>query len=345
MADSCNIALIGAGSIGRRHIEAMSSVDEAVLVAIADPSSAASELGTTHGIPIFADAEQMLSEADIDAVIIATPTERHHADVMTVLRHRKTVFVEKPITSTIDEAREVASFAVAQGCHVLVGHQRRYYPCAERARDILQSGRIGKLIAVSGQWTTRKDDAYYEPDWRRDEAAGPILTNLIHEIDLLRFICGDIASVSAHVTHADQQFAKEDAVAISMGFANGAVGTFVLSDRTPSPWTWEMALGESVKFPRTGQNAIRFMGTKGALEFPNLVLWTHDESDGDWQKEIHQQGIETAFIDAYIVQCRHLCAVANGTETPRIDALNGSKSLEATLAAAAAASDGKQIKL
>jgi hypothetical protein len=75
------------------------------------------------------------------------------------------------------------------------------------------------------------------------------------------------------------------------------------------------------------------------------VLWTHDESDGDWQKEIHPQGIETAFIDAYIVQCRHLCAVANGTETPRIDALNGSKSLEATLAAAVAASDGKQIKL
>ena len=345
MADSCNIALIGAGSIGRRHIKAMSSVDEAVLVAIADPSPAASELGTTHGIPIFADAEQILSEADIDAVIIATPTERHHADVMTVLRQRKTVLVEKPITATIDEAHEVTSFAATQGCHVLVGHQRRYYPCAERACDILQSGRIGKLIAVSGQWTTRKNDAYYEPDWRRDEAAGPILTNLIHEIDLLRFICGDIASVSAHVTHADQRFAKEDAVAISMGFANGAVGTFVLSDRTPSPWTWEMALGESVKFPRTGQNAIRFMGTKGALEFPNLVLWTHDESDGDWQKEIHPQGIETAFIDAYIVQCRHLCAAANGTETPRIDALEGSKSLEATLAAAAAASDGKQIKL
>jgi len=345
MADSCNIALIGAGSIGRRHIEAMASVKEAVLVAIADPSSAADALGKAQGIPVFADSEQMLTQADIDAVIIATPTERHHADVMTVLRHKKTVLVEKPITATIDEAREVTSFAAAQGCHVLVGHQRRYYPCAERARDILQSGRIGKLIAVSGQWTTRKDDAYYEPDWRRDVAAGPILTNLIHEIDLLRFICGDIDSVSAHVTHADQQFAKEDAVAISMGFANGAVGTFVLSDRTPSPWTWEMALGESVKFPRTGQNAIRFMGTKGALEFPNLVLWTHDDADGDWQKEIHPEVIESPFIDAYIAQCQHLCAVANGNETPRIDALNGSKSLEATLAAAGAAASGKQIKL
>ncbi|HCD80025.1 MAG TPA: oxidoreductase, partial [Alphaproteobacteria bacterium] len=59
-------------------------------------------------------------EADIDAVIIATPTERHHADVMTVLRHRKTVLVEKPIMATIDEAHEVTSFAATQGCHVLV---------------------------------------------------------------------------------------------------------------------------------------------------------------------------------------------------------------------------------
>lgn len=73
MADSSNIALIGAGSIGRRHIEAMASVKEAVLVAIADPSSAADALGKAQGIPVFADAEQMLTEADIDAVIIATP--------------------------------------------------------------------------------------------------------------------------------------------------------------------------------------------------------------------------------------------------------------------------------
>jgi predicted dehydrogenase len=239
----------------------------------------------------------------------------------------------------------VTRFAEQQGCHVLVGHQRRYYPCAAEAREIIAQGRIGKLMGVAGQWTTRKDDDYYSAAWRRDVKAGPILTNLIHEIDLLRFICGDIATVSAEVTHHDQEFDKEDAVAISMKFVNSAVGTFLLSDRTPTPWTWEMALGESVRFPKTGQNAIRFLGTEGALDFPNLTLWSHADSDGDWHDDITAEQIKTPFVDAYIAQCRHLCAIVRGTETPIIDARNGSKSLAATLAAASSAASGRRVIL
>jgi predicted dehydrogenase len=343
--DTFRIGLIGAGSIGARHIKAIDEVAHIELVAIADPSPAASSLAAARGIPVFVDADSMLSGADIQAVIIATPTERHHADMMTALEHRKTVLVEKPITATMAEADEVTRYAAAQGCKVLVGHQRRYYPCARTAREIIQSGRIGRLMAVSGQWTTRKDDEYYAPAWRRDIKAGPILTNLIHEIDILRYICGDITSVSAEITHHDQQFAKEDAVAISLKFANHAVGSFLLSDRTPSPWTWEMALGENAKFPKTGMNAIRFLGTRGALEFPNLVLWRHDEEAGNWHHEITPEVIETPFIDAYIAQCEHLCAVARGFEEPIIDALNGSRSLDATLAAARAANTGARISL
>ena len=341
--DVFRIGLIGAGSIGARHIKAIDEVTHIDLVAIADPSPAAAAIGDARGIPVFADADSMLSRADIEAVIIATPTERHHADVMTALSHRKTVLVEKPITATMEEADEVTRYAAQQGCQILVGHQRRYYPCARTAREIIQSGRIGALMAVTGQWTTRKDDDYYAPQWRRDIKAGPILTNLIHEIDLLRFICGDIISVSAEITNHDQQFEKEDAVAISLKFANRAVGSFLLSDRTPSPWTWEMALGESAKFPKTGMNAIRFLGTRGALEFPNLVLWEHGRETGSWHDEIRPEVIETPFIDAYVAQAEHLCAVARGTEEPIIDALNGSRSLDATLAAARAAADGTRI--
>ena len=345
MMDSFRVGLVGAGSIGARHINAIDEVAHIDLVAIADPSPAAARMGAARGIPVFADAERMLSNEDIEAVIIATPTERHHTDVMTSLRHRKTVLVEKPITATMAEAEEVTRFAAKQGCKVLVGHQRRYYPCATTAREIVQSGRIGTLMAVSGQWTTRKDDDYYAPEWRRDIKAGPILTNLIHEIDILRFICGDIISVSAEITHHDQKFDKEDAVALSLRFASQAVGSFLLSDRTPSPWTWEMALGENVKFPKTGMNAIRFLGTGGALEFPNLTLWRHGEENGNWHHEIRPEVIDTPFIDAYVAQCKHLCAVARGLEEPVIDALNGTKSLAATLAAARAAADGVRIKL
>lgn len=343
--DKVRVGLIGAGSIGVRHMKAIEEVPEITLIAIADPSPAAVRIGAAQNIPIYPDAGAMLAQGGLDAVIIATPTERHHQDMMMALEARQTVLVEKPITATLAEADEVTRFAEQQGCHVLVGHQRRYYPCAAEAREIIAQGRIGKLMGVTGQWTTRKDDDYYSAAWRRDVKAGPILTNLIHEIDLLRFICGDIATVSAEVTHHDQEFDKEDAVAISMKFVNSAVGTFLLSDRTPTPWTWEMALGESVRFPKTGQNAIRFLGTEGALDFPNLTLWSHADSDGDWHDEITAEQIKTPFVDAYIAQCRHLCAIVRGTEAPIIDARNGSKSLAATLAAASSAASGRRVIL
>lgn len=343
--DVFRVGLVGAGSIGIRHIKAIDELELIELVAIADPAPAAATLAESRGLKAYADAESMLSKTDVDAVIISTPTERHYADLMMVLKHCKTVLVEKPITATMKEADEVTKYAAEHGCQVLVGHQRRYYPCAQIAREIVQNGRIGKLMGVSGQWTTRKDEDYFGPAWRRNFEAGPILTNLIHEIDLLRFICGDIASVSAEMTNHDQNFEKEDAVAISLKFANQAVGSFLLSDRTPSPWTWEMALGESVKFPRTGMNAIRFLGVEGALEFPNLVLWKHADDNGDWRQEIAPKVIKAPFIDAYVAQCEHLRAVAFGYEPPIIDALNGARSLDATLAAARAARSGTRINL
>ena len=75
------------------------------------------------------------------------------------------------------------------------------------------------------------------------------------------------------------------------------------------------------------------------------MLWRHAEDAGDWHHEIRPEVIATPFIDAYVAQCRHLCAVARGLEEPVIDALNGSRSLDATLAAARAATDGTRVTL
>jgi predicted dehydrogenase len=215
---------------------------------------------------------------------------------------------------------------------------------------MIADGALGQLIGMTGQWNAKKDTPYYEPDWRKDAKAGPVLTNLIHEMDLLRYICGDIVSVSAEVTNHNQNFDKEDAVAISLRFANQAVGTFLLSDRTPSPWTWEFGIGESDRFPKSGQNSIQFLGAEAALEFPNLVLWRHDisagdQNGGDWGDVISDTPIATDFIDAYQAQCTHLCAVVRGEEQPRITASDATKSLMATLAVMESARSGQRVTM
>jgi predicted dehydrogenase len=334
------LALIGAGVIGKRHMEAVAATGNAELVAIADPAATVD----AGRVPVYAEFAEMLAEVRPDGVIVATPTEHHLLPALAALDANAHVLVEKPITATLAEANALVEMSAESGLHVLVGHHRRYYPAVHKAREILRSGALGDLLGVSGQWTVRKADAYYNPDWRKKREAGPILTNLIHEIDSLRFICGEIASISAEVASV-RGFEKEDTAALTIRFANGALGSFLLSDAAPSPWAWEFATGENPAFPHSGQNPCRFMGSRAALDFPNLVLWQHPEGEPDWNQPIEPTPIRTTLGDAYAAQCAHFCAVIRGSEPPRITAADAAETLRATLAVFDAAASGARVDL
>ena len=119
----------------------------------------------------------------------------------------------------------------------------------------------------------------------------------------------------------------------------------MLSDVTPSPWTWEQATGENPNFPKTSQNVYRFIGSKASLDFPNLVLWRHAGNEPDWLHEISPEVIESEIGDAYAEQIRHFCAVIKGKEEPRINAVDATKTLKATLAVFEASEKGVGIRL
>jgi predicted dehydrogenase len=287
----------------------------------------------------------MLDRVGPDGVIVCTPTELHLDPTLAALDAGAHVLVEKPIAATAAEARQIVAKAAETGRQVLVGHHRRYYPLLARAREIVEGGGLGRLITVHGHWTLKKDDAYYASDWRKRRAAGPVLTNLIHEIDTLRFICGEIRSISAEVTNAVRGFEKEDAAALAMTFESGAIGTFMLSDGTPSPWAWELATGENPAFAASRCNTHRLTGTAAALDFPGLVLWTPTSQSEGWRKPIQSRPVEYAAADAYERQCAHFCAVIRGDEAPVITAEDGARTLAATLAVFDAAESGRRVML
>ena len=171
------------------------------------------------------------------------------------------------------------------------------------------------------------------------------LINLIHEIDFLRFAIGEIVSIGAMASNRRRGFAVEDAAAALIEFENGALGSFFASDSAVSPWTTEQGVGESVDFPFSGESSYRFMGSRGALEFPNLVHWSQTNGVQDWNQPIQAQRLHATTIDPYSAQLDHFRDVIRGL-TPSLQTVeDGARTLIATLAVTEAAVTGRRVDL
>jgi predicted dehydrogenase len=324
------VLLIGAGLIGHRHAALIAASPEARLAGIVDPAPAAAALADNLGVPYYPSLDAVPA-AGIDAAVIATPNASHAPDAIACAARGWPVLVEKPIAESAEAAgRTIAAFERA-GLPLLVGHHRRHHPFVAKAREIVRSGQIGDLALVSILWALRKPDAYFGADWRRQPGAGPVLINLIHEIDLLRHICGEVVEMQSLTSTALRGFAVEDSAALLLRLDNGALATIALTDAALSPWSFEAACGENPGIAVSGAHSWRIAGTAGALEFPKLRLWRdRDGGSGDWARPLAAEEVSTVTVDPLAVQLAHFLAVVRGTEPPLVTGPDALRSLELT---------------
>ncbi len=345
-AEPVRLALIGAGRIGQRHAQVASNLPGCAFVAIADPDPGAAGLAATHGTAFYQNIEEMLDSEKPDGVIVAVPTPLHEPVGTLLAARRVHMLVEKPITADQEGAGRLIAAAAATGTRILVGHHRRHNPVVAAARKIIADGEIGKLIGASLIWAVLKPRSYFDVLWRRSAGAGPILTNLIHDVDLLQFICGPITAVSSITGNAARGFEIEDAVAATLTFGNGAVGSLLATDAAPSPWSWDANTGENPTFAVTRENSYRFLGTEGSLEFPDLHLWRYRiAGEPGWEQPLSREGRIVPPEDAYVRQLRHFCDVVRGDAEPVMSGEDAAHSLAATLALIESAATGRTIHL
>lgn len=340
------IVVAGAGLIGRAHIERILAEPQATLAGIVDISPVAAEQAAALGVPYGANLEELLQRVRPDGVVVALPNQAHFAAGMTAIHARVAVLMEKPVCETFAQASELATASEQAGIPVLVGHHRRHSAIMGQARQILASGRLGQLIAVNALCWWRKPPSYFEGSnaWRREPGGGPVMINLIHAIDDLRNLCGEIESVQAMTSNHARGFAVEDTATVLLRFQNGALGTITLSDAAPSPWSWELTSGENRAYPRTQQPCYFFAGLQATLSLPQLELWQHG-GDGHWFTPIESQRIPAPDEDPLANQIRHFCDVARFLAHPILDARGGAQTLQATLAVLESARSGSVIRL
>lgn len=347
-AAPARIVVAGAGLIGQAHIERILREPEARLAGIVDITTKAGEQAARLGVPYGADLGQMLRDIRPDGVVIALPNQVHFTAGMTAIRAGVAVLMEKPVCETVEEALELADAAAEAGVPVQVGHHRRHSPLMRRAAEMIASGCLGRITAVNAMCWLLKPGAYFEGsnEWRRQPGGGPVMINLIHTIDDLRNLCGEIDTVQAMTSNQARGFGVEDTGGVILGFRNGAVGTVTLSDIAAGPWSWELTSGENRAYPQADQACYFVAGTQGALSVPRLEFWKHG-GDGHWFSPIHSTRVHTPepLPDPLTDQMRHFCDVARGMAGPVLDARGGAETLRVTLAVNEAARTGRVVQL
>jgi predicted dehydrogenase len=299
-------------------------------------------------VPLYATIDELLTRDRPDGVVIATPNPLHVPHALQCIAAGLPVLLEKPIAPTVPEAEALVRAADEAGAKILIGHHRAHSPIMEKACQVIQSGVLGQLVTVMGSALFLKPDHYFaDSPWRRQPGAGPLLVNMIHEVHNLRMLCGEITGVQAFASSQVRQFPVEDTVAISLRFANGVLGTFMLSDTAASARSWEQTSRENKAYPTyEDEDCYLVAGTNGSLAIPTMRLKTYPRpADRSWWKPFEVGVVGMVREDPIKRQMEHFGALVRGETEPLVSARDGLRNLRVTEAIVAAAQSGAAVEL
>lgn len=193
--------LIGCGDIGVVRAAALER-SASSLAAVSDIDAARAEaIGSRAGAAVHSDWRELLGRDDVDAVIVATPPSLHAEMCIAAVDAGKHVLCEKPLARSVEECRGIVDAATAAGRTLATGFNYRFYPSFLRAREILESGRIGRLSHIRA-YAGYSATGHNQP-WVHDAdvvGGGALHDNGIHMIDMVRHFLGEVEEVRGWAT-------------------------------------------------------------------------------------------------------------------------------------------------
>ncbi|MDX8443306.1 Gfo/Idh/MocA family protein [Mesorhizobium australafricanum] len=344
MTQRVKLAVVGAGLIGKRHIQHVLAEPSAQLSAVVDPTLAGETIAKEAGVRWFPNFAEMIAADRPDGIIVATPNPVHVQNGLEAVEAGIPALIEKPIADDIVSGEKLIAAAEAKGVPLLTGHHRRHNPVMQKGKEIIESGKLGRVLVVNAMFWLFKPDDYFDISWRRERGAGPVFLNLIHDVDNLRYLFGDVAAIQARESNAVRGNAVEETAVILIEFKNGVLGTATVSDAVVAPWSWEMTTGENPAYPKTQQSCYLIGGTHGSLAVPSLEVW-RNPGKRSWWEPFDQTRIEVDDEDPLVLQIRQFCKVIRGDEPPLVSGREGLKTLRVVDAVKRSAATGERIEL
>ena len=306
--------IIGAGYMGRVHAEQYQQLPDVHVVGVYDPDRTAAErLADDCGARAVDGLDDLLALQGVDVVSVCTPDAIHREPAVAAARAGKHILLEKPLATTMDDALTIIAAVGESGVVASIGFVCRFIDGYRSVQRVAGAGRLGRIMSIDASRVNTRTAA------ARVSSRDDVLDFLaVHDIDLLRWVAGEIHSVSAM---ADQfvypnQEGRADTAQLLLRFTSGALGRLLVSWAVPD------------SAPYVARATLSAIGTAGLLTLDSLddrvAVWTGDgpEFPLDWQ-------VSAAFLEQ---TGAFLAAVRDGTASP-VSLNEGLRALQVVLAA------------
>jgi predicted dehydrogenase len=336
--------IAGLGSIGRRHFRNLIALGETDLVLLRTRKATLPDDELT-GYPVETDLNEGLRKHKPDAVIVANPTSMHLDVAIPAAEAGCHLLLEKPVSHSLERLDVLKKAAEKSGSRILVGFQFRYHPTLNKARELIQSNRLGRILTVHAHWGEYLPQWHPWEDYRHSYAAradlgGGVIVTLTHPLDYLRFLLGEVEALWSFNGHISPlAIDVEDVAEIGLRFASGVVGGVHLN-----------------YVQRPPVQRLEIVGTKGTLRWDNtegiLTLFEMPAAFGSYADE-PPAPIEETFSppegfernQLFLAQTRHFIEVVRGESEPLGSLADGVMALHLALAAYESQKTGRRIAI
>ncbi len=340
--------IVGAGMIARFHAKAIADVEGAELVACFDTfPAAADKFAEETGCKAYHDLDAMLADPDVTVATIGTPSGAHLEPAVAAARAGKHVIVEKPLEITLDRCDAIIEACETAGVKLSTIFPSRFHRSSIAMKQAVKAGRFGRLTLGDAYVKWHRTQEYYDSGaWRGTwelDGGGALMNQAVHSVDLLAWLMGPVAEVTAHTdTLAHERIAVEDTAVATVRFENGALGVIEAS---------------TAAFPGYLKR-IELHGSTGSamMEEEDIVKWDFAEkAPGD--EEIRRQMEQSVSTGGgasdptaighhgHTLQFQDHLQAIDEDRRPAVDGPEGRRAIEIILAIYQSAETGQAVQL
>lgn len=331
--------IVGTGVISEFHIKALQQMEEAELVTICDiVEEKAKKYGEAYKIKWTANYEEMISDPNIDVVSVVVPSGLHADLGVKAANAGKHVIVEKPIDISLEKADILINACRKKNVTLGVISQLRYLESMQKVYDIVESGKLGKILQGDAYIKWYRSDEYYSSGgWRgtkKMDGGGACMNQGVHFVDLLLSVMGPVKSVVGKVKTAARKIEVEDLGMAMIEFESGAYGVIQASTA--------MYPGFPARF--------EINGTKGTIVFENnYIKFMHLEGEEPYNKKEGKKGgfsdPKNIDVSPYISEYKDIIGAITEKREPKVSGVEARKALELILAIYKSSEINKAIEL